>query len=496
MADQMTRREAIRATAAAIGGSAAAIGGSAITMARNNAVASMSAGKPPNIIFILADDLGYGDLGCYGQKQILTPHLDRFASEGMKFTQAYAGSTVCAPSRCCLMTGLHTGHARVRGNARVPLLPEDVTVAEVLKTAGYVTGLVGKWGLGEPNTTGIPNRQGFDEWFGYLNQRNAHNYYPPYLWRNEERIRLEGNGPEYDLYDPEAAKQQFSSKGSRSQYSHDLFTTEALDFVKRHHAKPFFLYLAYTIPHANNEGGRASGDGMEVPDYGPYVDKPWPKQQKGHAAMITRMDRDIGKLMALLEKLGIDDNTVVVFTSDNGPHREGGAKPDFFDCNGPLKGIKRDLYEGGIRVPTMARWPSRIKPGSVSDHAWAFWDFLPTAAELAGAKSPTGIDGISIAPTLLGKTQKKPEYLYWEFHERGFTQAVRMGNYKAVRKGTKRAVELYDLSTDIGETRDIAKKHPDVVAKIESILDTARTDSKEFPIGERRRRAKKSKPGK
>ncbi len=489
---KVTRREALKVAAgAAIGGTAALS-----TAKRGRAAESTPKSRPPNIVFILADDLGYGDLGCYGQQRIRTPHLDQMAAEGMRFTQAYAGSTVCAPSRCCLMTGLHTGHARVRGNARVPLLPDDVTIAELLEDAGYATGIIGKWGLGEPETTGIPNRQGFDEWFGYLNQRNAHNYYPPFLWRNEKKVLLEGNlGPgedAYELYSRDAAKRQSGPDGSRKAYSHDLFAEDALEFVRRHHRKPFFLYLAYTIPHANNELGGVKRDGMEVPDYGPYADESWPAPQKGHAAMITRMDRDVGKLMGVLKDLGIDRDTVVFFSSDNGPHREGGAKPDFFGSSGLLRGIKRDLYEGGIRVPTLARWPGKIKPGSVSDQVWAFWDFLPTAAELAGAKPPSNIDGISIRPALLGKPQRQHEYLYWEFHEGPSKQAVRMGDWKAVRLAPSRPIELYDLRTDIGEKHNVAKQHPDVVAKVEAILQSARTPSKHWPLRDRKR-PKKSK---
>ncbi|HOQ88451.1 MAG TPA: arylsulfatase, partial [Phycisphaerae bacterium] len=300
----------------------------------------------PNVIFILADDLGYGSLGCYGQKKVATPNLDRLAAEGLRFTDFYAGSTVCAPSRCSLMTGKHTGHCWVRGNERIPLRPQDVTVAEIFKQAGYITGLVGKWGLGEPDTTGIPNRQGFDYFFGYLNQRHAHDYYPTYLWRNQERVELEGN-----------------RDNQRRQYSHDLFTAEALSFIEKNKSGPFFLYLAYTVPHANNERQQAEGMGMEVPDYGPYADRDWTVGQKGHAAMIYRMDRDIGRVMAKLRELGLDENTLVMFSSDNGPHKEGGYDPEFFDSNGPFRGIKRDLTDGGIRVPMIARWPARIRPG-------------------------------------------------------------------------------------------------------------------------------------
>jgi arylsulfatase A-like enzyme len=430
--------------------------------------ADTKAGGRPNIIFILADDLGYGDLGCYGQKQIRTPNLDRMAAEGMRFTQAYAGSTVCAPSRCVLMTGQHTGHCTVRGNARVPLRPEDVTVAEVLKAAGYRTGLVGKWGLGEPDSTGIPNRQGFDYFFGYLNQHHAHNYYPDYLWRNQTRVFIKGN----------VVKNNVAVK--RATYSHDLFTEEALAFVEQHTGGPFFLYLAYTIPHANNEAGR---EGMEVPSDAPYSDKPWPQPQKNHAAMITRMDADIGKLFTKLKELGLDEKTIVFFSSDNGPHREGGGDPAFFQSSGPLRGIKRDLYEGGIRVPTIVRWPGTVKAGAVSTHVWTFADFLPTAAELAGAKAPAGIDGLSIVPTLLGTgEQKRHEFLYWEFHERGFRQAVRTGDWKAVRLGLNGPLELYNLKDDLAETTNVAAKHPEVVAKIEAYLKGARTESEHWPI--------------
>jgi arylsulfatase A-like enzyme len=433
--------------------------------------------RPPNIVFVLADDLGYGDLGCYGQKEIQTPLLDRLAAEGMRFTQCYAGSTVCAPSRCALMTGRHTGHATIRGNALVPLRPEDVTVAEVLKAAGYTTGLIGKWGLGEPGTTGIPNRKGFDYFYGYLNQVHAHNYYPDYLWKNQEKLELAGN----------EVKAGVATK--RAQYSHDLFTREALAFLEQHQKEPFFLYLAYTIPHANNERGKAEGNGMEVPSDEPYSNKRWPQVEKNYAAMITRLDADIGRLVRKLQELKIDEQTIVFFSSDNGPHKEGGADPAFFHSSGPLRGYKRNLYEGGIRVPMLVRWPGRIRAGAVSDQVWAFWDFLPTAAELAGAKPPVGIDGLSVVPTLLGKgEQKQHAYFYWEFHERGFQQAVRLRDWKAVLPKLGGALELYDLTKDIGEQFNVAGQHADVVASIEELLKTARTDSAQFPI----RPAKKS----
>jgi arylsulfatase A-like enzyme len=427
--------------------------------------------KRPNIIFILADDLGYGDLGCYGQKLIRTPHLDRLARQGMRFTQFYAGSTVCAPSRCALMTGLHSGHGRVRGNALVPLRPGDRTVAEVLHKAGYTTALVGKWGLGEPNSTGVPNRKGFDYFYGYLNQVHAHEYYPTYLWRNQEKIALAS----YQVRDGVSVK--------CSPYSPDLCTREALAFLEKNRRRPFFLYLAYTLPHANNERYHLEGNGMEVPSDAPYSKKPWPQVQKNHAAMITYLDGQVGRVLKRLRELKLEDNTIVFFSSDNGPHKEGGADPKFFRSAGPLTGFKRDLTEGGIRVPMIVSWPHRIKAGVVSKQVWAFWDFLPTAAELAGAKTPQGLDGISLVPTLLGKgKQKQHAFLYWEFHERGFQQAVRTGDWKAIRKKYPGPLELYDLKNDVGEKHNVAAAHPDVVARIEKYLKGARTKSKEFPI--------------
>lgn len=431
-----------------------------------------AAAKKPNIIFIQSDDLGYGDLGCYGQQNFKTPNIDKLAAEGTRFTQYYAGSTVCAPSRSALMTGQHTGHTRIRGNARYPLQTDDATVAEVLKSAGYRTGLVGKWGLGEADTSGIPTRQGFDYFFGYLNQRHAHNYYPSFLWRNQERVKLRNIVPEED-------NEGSGISSNKLDYAPDLFTAEALKFVEQNSKDSFFLYLSYISPHANNE---AKAKGMEVPTLGEFAAKNWPEPEKGKAAMITRMDGDIGRLMALLKQLGIDDNTVVFFTSDNGPHKEGGADPDFFDSNGKLRGIKRDLYEGGIRVPMIVRWPGKVRAGKTSEQVWAHWDFLPTAAALAGAKAPAGIDGISMLPALLGKKQRGHEFLYWEFHERGFEQAVRMGDWKAVRHKLTDAIELYNLKDDLGEQNNLASKHPEVVKKIEAYLELSRTESPLWPI--------------
>ena len=456
-------------------GGAAALSLSGCTDGLRQDVGRSSKDKP-NIIFIMADDLGYGDLGCYGQAQIKTPHIDRLSAQGMRFTDHYAGSTVCAPSRCSLMTGLHTGHTYVRGNREIkpmgqlPLLPDTVTMPKVLKKVGYATALTGKWGLGGPGSTGIPNKQGFDYFFGYLCQRHAHNYYPEFLFRNEERIPLPGN---------KIANPREDGAGvavERGQYSHDMIAAEALQFIEKNQDRPFFLYLAVTLPHANNEAGRK---GMEVPDYGIYKDRDWPEPQKGHAAMVSRLDRDLGRIMETLRKSGIDKKTLVLFTSDNGPHREGGANPEFFDSNGPLRGSKRDLYEGGIRVPLIARWPGKIRPGTTSHHVSAFWDFLPMFAELAGVENLPPADGISMVPTLLSAPakQKRHEFLYWEFHERGSKQAVRMGDWKAVRFGAGGKLELYNLKEDIGEKHNVAERHPGIVAKIEDYLKTARTES-------------------
>jgi len=475
MTSNLSRRDFLKMAGA--GAAALAMAGCGNSMTGSEAA---KIGPQPNIIFVLADDLGYGDLGCYGQKTIQTPNIDRLAAEGMRFTDHYAGCTVCAPSRCSLMTGLHTGHTYVRGNREVrpmgqlPLPADTETLPRTLKQAGYRTALIGKWGLGGPDSTGTPNQQGFDYFYGYLCQRHAHNYYPEFLFRNDRRVPLR-NKVAGDRPDGAGVATE------KVDYSYDLMAAEALKFVEENREGPFFLYLAITIPHANNEAGQ---QGMEVPDYGIYAEKDWPDAQKGHAAMISRLDRDMGRLIGKLKDLGIDDNTVVFFTSDNGPHREGGADPSFFDSNGPLRGIKRDLYEGGIRVPLIARWPGRIAAGTESDHVSAFWDFLPTLATLGGAKGPKSTDGVCLVPTLLNiaHKQKEHEFLYWEFHERGSNQAVRMGRWKAVRSGASGKLELYDLRTDLGETNDVANQHPDVVAKIENHLATARTESQYWPL--------------
>jgi arylsulfatase A-like enzyme len=456
---RLTRRDFIRDTAAG-----ALIGGGAFA---GQSGVRRPGGRKPNIIFILADDLGYGDLGCYGQTKFQTTNIDRLASEGMRFSDFYAGSTVCAPSRCALMTGYHMGHAYIRGNSstvgRVALRPEDVTVAELLKSAGYKTGAFGKWGLGLEGTTGHPNRQGFDQWYGYLDQTHAHFYYTDHLWRNETRTAI----------DP-------------THYSHDLIFDASLDFIRQNAAQPFFLYLAATIPHASMEVPEDSlakyrGRFPETPFPGAHYSKQ-PVPNAALAAMIDRLDRDVGRLLALLQELGIDGETIVFFSSDNGPHKEGGRDPQFFASSGPLRGIKRDLYDGGIRVPFLARWPGSIKPGVVSGRCGAFWDFLPTACALADMGVPEGLDGISILPTLRGSEQPPHKYLYWEFFERKFQQAARMGRWKAVRLGPGQPLELYDLSADLAESTDLAGKNPEVTAQMERILREARTESELWPV--------------
>ena len=444
--------------------------------------AALAQAPRPNVVFILADDLGYGELGSYGQKIIRTPHLDRLAAEGMRFTQFYAGNTVCAPSRSVLMTGQHMGHTRVRGNAGAEnpaaqtLRAGDVTVARVLQGAGYATGLVGKWGLGNAGEEGEPQRQGFDYCYGFLNQTHAHNHFPDFLWRNGERVALPNDitrvGPIEGV--------GYATK--RVAYADDLFFDEARDFIERSKDQPFFLYLALTAPHANNERARILGDGQEVPSYGPYADQPWPDAQKGQAAMITRMDARIGDLLAQLKKLGLDERTLVIFTSDNGPHREGGPlqNPDFFAASGPLSGSKRALTEGGIRVPFIARWPGKIKAGAVSAHVGYFGDMMATLAELSGATAPKILDSISVVPELLGRgKQPAHDTLYWEFYEKGFSQAVLLGGrWKGIRLLAPDApIQLFDLKNDLGEKTDLAIKQPERVARMAEIMRTAHVDN-------------------
>ena len=442
----------------------------------------------PNILFILADDLGYGELGCYGQTMIATPSLDRLAAEGMRFTQFYAGNTVCAPSRSVLMTGQHTGHTRVRGNAGAGntaaqmLRTGDVTVARVLQQAGYATGLIGKWGLGYEADEGGPRKHGFDYYYGFLSQSHAHNHYPDFMWRNGERVALPN-----DLVPVGEGGTGYATK--RLAYANDLFFAEAREFIERPRAQPFFLYLALTTPHANNERARVLGDGNEVPDYAPYADRPWNDSQKGHAAMVTRMDRQIGELLAQLKRLGLDERTLVIFSSDNGPHKEGGPNydPAFFRASGPLTGIKRSLHEGGIREPFIARWTGKIKPGAVSDHVGYFGDLMATLAELTGAPAPApaSLDSLSFGPTLLGRgAQAKHDYLYWEFYEGGVSQAVLLdGHWKGLRLLDPAApIKLFDLTTDLAEQTDVAAKNPEVLQRIAGLMKTAHVDNEYWKI--------------
>jgi arylsulfatase A len=440
--------------------------------------ASSQPARPPNIVIMQADDLGYGDLSAYGQSQFRTPALDRLAADGIRFTQYYAGSTVCAPSRAALMTGLHTGHAWIRGNGEIPLRDEDTTVAMALRDAGYRTAVIGKWGLGRPGTAGQPDRKGFDYAFGFLDHRHAHRQFTDHLYRNGEPVTVD---LEHD-------------------YVNDLFTREAAAVIENPDPRPFFLYLNYTVPHAElrvpedslaatrgrfpetpyvNAAADARATGPDDASLG-YRSQPTPKA--AFVAMIVRMDRDIGSLVDLLRTRGLDRRTLVMFISDNGPHQEGGGDPVFFKSSGGLRGIKRDLYEGGIRVPMIASWPGTIPRGRVSAHPWAHWDVFPTIADVAGARVPAGLDGLSMARALRGQSQPTHEFFYWEFHERGFQQAVRMGRWKAVRPSKDAALELYDLQGDPRERTNIATARQDVVKKIEDYLRTARTESAEWPI--------------
>lgn len=436
-----------------------ALGAGALTAATSTAVP-----KKPNIIFILADDLGYGDLGCYGQKVIRTPFLDRMASEGMRFTQAYAGSTVCAPSRCCIETGKHTGHSFVRSNGPVPPFTER-GLGEVMKDAGYRTGLVGKWSLGGLGSVGYPMDKGYDDWFGYFSQGHAHNFYPEHLLDRRTARLLRGNWGV-----------------NKTEYAPDLFTQRALEFVEESQDDPFFLHLTYNTPHTNNELGRDTGDGQEVPGYSRYAGEKWPNPEKGFAAMVSRLDADVGRILDKLKQLGKEEETLVVFSSDNGPHEEGGHQHEFFDSNGPLRGYKRSLYDGGIRVPMIARWPGRIDAGRVSDHICAFWDLMPTFAEVAAASAPDDVDGISFLPELLGKSQPKHDYLYWEFDRPHFWQSVRHEHWKGVKPSTRDPLELYDLNRGLDEQQNVAAQHPDVVKRIEQFLAAARTPDPNWPM--------------
>jgi arylsulfatase A-like enzyme len=435
----------------------------------------------------LADDLGYGDLSCYGQTKFATPNIDKLASEGIKYTQHYSGATVCAPSRSSLMTGLHTGHTPIRGNkewqpeGQWPMPAEAFTLAEMLKESGYVTGAFGKWGLGYPGSEGDPTNQGFDDFYGYNCQRIAHHYYPFHVWHNQEKVLLpENEGTLRGIYGPE------------------IIHKEALKFLEQNKDKEFFMFYPSLIPHAemfapeeymekyrgkylpeNEYQGVDDGEKLKL---GPYGSQP--ESHAAFVAMVNYLDDQVGELMAKLKELGLEDNTIVMFTSDNGPHLEGGADPDYFNSNGPFKGYKRDLYEGGIRVPMIVRWPGKIISGSQTDHISAFWDVMPTVAEVVGVRPPEGLDGISFLPTLLNEAQKEHEYLYWEFHEKGGRQAVRQGEWKLVRYEVNvdpnRPLELYNLADDPGEVNDLSAKFPEKVEELKNIMLGARTESTVF----------------
>jgi arylsulfatase A len=442
-------------------------------------------GRKPNVILIHADDLGWGDLSSYGQQKFSTPNIDRLAAEGTRFTNYYSGSTVCAPSRASLMTGLHTGHGRIRGNGEIPLEDADVTMAENFRAHGYRTALVGKWGLGFEGTPGLPEKQGFDETFAYLTHQQPHRQYTDRLWKHGQWVEV---SPTRD-------------------FTSDLFTQAAVDFIGRATDQPFFLYLAYPLPHAEL---RAPEDAI-APFRGRFPETPFvnakadattpvhpyrvsggyrsqPTPRAAFAGMITRMDQGVGRVLAALRDRGLDRDTIVVFTSDNGPHKEGGADPEFFDSNGPLRGIKRDLYEGGIRVPMLVRWPGQVQAGRVSDLVWAHWDLLPTLSALAQISFPPNLDGRTMLPGVKREPggrfvdgRDDDRTLYWEFHERGYQRAARRGKWKAVWLAPEQPIELYDLDADIGETRNLAAKHPDVVRQFRAFFATARTPSEQWP---------------
>jgi len=437
----------------------------------------------PNIIYIMADDLGYGEVGCYGQVDIKTPNIDKLADEGMRFTQHYSGSPVCAPARSVLMTGLHTGHTPSRGNMEVdpygqfPLPGETITVAELLKRAGYKTAMYGKWGLGVENTTGDPNLQGFDDFYGYYCQVHAHNSFPEYLYHNGEKIML-NNEVNY-LPEDHWTRGLGGYATKKVDYSNDDFFEMAVEFIDKSKDSPFFLYIPVTMPHDNGEA--PEGEKYESPTLKPYETEDWSFEKKSRAAVITRMDSYIGLIMEELEKTNLSQNTILIFTSDNGCDN-----PDFFNGSGALRGMKRDVYEGGIRVPLIVRWTGNIKPGSVSDHISAFWDFLPTVCDIAGLNIDMETDGISYLPELLGNPQKKHDYLYWEFQELGKKQATRKGKWKAVRlnvfENPEAPLELYNLETDIGEQNNVAENYPDVVKQMEEIIQEAHVSDPNWPL--------------
>ncbi|MBM4156742.1 MAG: arylsulfatase [Lentisphaerae bacterium] len=433
------------------------------------AAGAASAADPgkPNLIFILSDDLAMGDVGCYGQKLIRTPQLDRMAKEGTRFLQAYCGTSVCAPSRSSLMTGLHSGHCPIRANREIqpegqkPLPPGTVTIAQILKGAGYATACIGKWGMGMFDTSGSPLKVGFDHFFGYNCQRHAHSYFPPFLYNDDRRIELPGN----------------DGKGVGKTYAQNLIADETLAWVRSVKDRPFFLFYAITLPHGTHE----------IDNVGIYADQPWTEQQKAYAAQVTRLDTDVGRLLDLLKDLGLDRNTLVMFSGDNGSSFSGNSEMGrLFDqtMGGKLRGFKRSLYEGGLRNASFAWWPGVVPAGRVADEPWAFWDFLPTAAELAGAKLPEGFapDGLSLVPFLKGAAAPKRDHFYWELHEGMSLQAVRFGDWKAVKNGPSAAIELYDLATDAAESKDLAAAKPEIAARAAELMKSCRTEHPDWPL--------------
>ncbi len=450
--------------------------------------------RKPNIIFLLADDLGYAELGCYGQEWIKTPNIDSIARNGIKFTQFYSAQAVCAPARCSLMTGYHQGHSYIRGNGNPkhrrgkgkpvdlyfpgqhPIPDETLTIAEVLKKQGYATAAIGKWGLGYEGSTGDPNKQGFDLFYGFLCQVHAHNHYPRFLWRNGKKEILKGNDRTLN----------------GETFSQDRFTDVALEFIRENKDEPFFLYMPFAIPHLSIQVTEDSLNEYKgkIPEHDykhkGYLEHPFP--HAGYAAMISHMDRDIGKILKLVKELGLEEDTLVIFTSDNGPtyNRLGGSDSVFFKSAGPFKGRKGSLWEGGIRVPMVASWKGKIKPGSKTDRISAFWDVFPTLSEVAQAKDIPRTDGISFLNPLLGKQAPKHEYLYWEFSSYGGQQAVRMGKWKAIRRNLIKKpdspIQLFDLESDIGETKDVAAENPEVIEKIKKAMKDSHTNSKLFPF--------------
>jgi len=426
--------------------------------------------RKPNIIFILSDDVAQGDLGCYGQKLIQTPNIDRMASQGLRCTQAYCGTTVCAPSRASLMTGLHCGHAPIRANREIrpegqmPLPAGTFTVARLLKSAGYTTACIGKWGLGMFDTTGSPLKLGFDHFYGYNCQRHAHSYFPKFLYNDDRRFDLPGND----------GNEKVEGKGAI--YSQDLIADESLKFVQANKDRPFFLYYAVTLPHG----------AFQINDQGIYKDRPWTEEQKNYAAMVTRLDSDVGRLLALLKKLNLDATTLVLFSGDNGssfsPSSPLGQR--FQQAANGLRGYKRELYEGGLRNAGIIRWPGVVPAGRVSDEPWAFWDFLPTCAELAGAEIPAGVavDGLSLVSFFKGGPAPQRAYFYWELHENASLQAVRWGGWKAVRNGPSKPIEIYDLQTDAAESQDLAAEKPELVAQAAALMKSAHRDDPNWPL--------------